>query len=73
MEEKDRKRDNEVFTNNLDIPYAEQCKNCRYRLKTKIEGDLCPPYKKLKCGVYQTKPLGVINNKEKCKFYTKEK
>lgn len=71
MEEKERNHD-EIFTNNLDIPYAEQCKTCRYRLKSSVKGDLCPPYKHTNCEVYEKKPTEIINNEKDCQFYKRE-
>ena len=73
MEEKTRSKDDDILTNNLDIPYAEQCKDCQYRNKVQVNGSLCPPHRKTVCDVYQCKPMDIINNYAKCEFYKKEK
>lgn len=71
MEEKSRMHE-EIFTNNLDIPYCNQCKNCRYRLRTVVKGDLYPPYKHTKCDIYDNKPMEIVTNLADCKFFRKE-
>ena len=72
MEKKERDRSDDVLTNNVDIPYAQQCKTCVYRNKVQKKGDLCDPYKKRVCDIYQEKPMDIINNEANCKFYKKD-
>lgn len=63
----------EVFTDNTQIEYGKQCKNCKNRNKYTVKGKERNGYQKAICAVYEKgKPMDIINNEARCMFYGEE-
>ena len=57
--------ENEVFTDNSQIEYCNQCKDCMFRDERGHDRAVCMIYDRIK-------PLQVINNTGPCPYYDNE-
>ena len=62
----------EILTDNTALEKCKQCKDCLFQIGLT---DFSNNYQKCSCAVYEhpdMKPLGVMENKEKCEYHEKE-
>ena len=62
----------EVLSDNSDVENCKQCKDCLYQIGLT---DFSNNYQKTSCAVYEypdMKPLGVMENRERCEYYEKD-
>ena len=77
MEEKSlfERYGDEALTDNAALKHYEQCRGCRFRDKTAVQGVECG-WNKCYCQIYEkpeAKPPEVYKNIEPCEYYEPEK
>ena len=64
----------DILTDNTALEKYQQCKDCIFRDRTKVQGKECG-WQKGMCDIYaypKFKPDDVMRNREFCEFYEKE-